>query len=123
MDRTKDPAFRRGRKRLFVSIMEGFEREIRPATVARWIVYTIQLADSLTNTSPNLRRRRRSPPMRCVLCLPPGQPIREVALGDVLEAATLSNHSSFPQFYLWDCSILADGMQSIGPVVAAHHLV
>jgi hypothetical protein len=49
MDRTKDPAFRRGRKRLIVSIVEGFEREIRPATLARWIVSTIQLAYSGTS--------------------------------------------------------------------------
>jgi hypothetical protein len=35
VDRTKEPVFRRGRKRLFVSVVEGFEREIRPATVAR----------------------------------------------------------------------------------------
>jgi hypothetical protein len=49
------------RKRLFVSIMEGFEREIRPATVARWIVSTIQLAYSLTNTSSDRRLVSRRP--------------------------------------------------------------
>jgi hypothetical protein len=38
-----------------LSVVEGFEREIRLATVARWIVSTIQLAYSLTNTSPDLR--------------------------------------------------------------------
>jgi hypothetical protein len=70
VDWTKDPVFRRGRKRLFVSIMEAFEREIRPATVARWIVSTIKLAYSLTNMSPT------SDAMRCVHCLPPGQLIR-----------------------------------------------
>jgi hypothetical protein len=52
-----DPVFRRGRKRLFVSIMERFERKIRPATVARWIISTIQLAYSLTTTCPDLRRQ------------------------------------------------------------------
>jgi hypothetical protein len=52
-----NPVFRCGRKHLFVSIIEGFEREIMPATVARWIVSTIQLAYSLTTTSPDLRHQ------------------------------------------------------------------
>jgi hypothetical protein len=56
VDRSKDPAFRRGRKRLFVSVVEGFEREIKPATVDRWIVSTIQLAYSLTNTFSDRRQ-------------------------------------------------------------------
>jgi hypothetical protein len=34
-----------------------------------------------------------------------------VALGDVLEVATWSNHSTFSQFYLRDCSVLADAMR------------
>jgi hypothetical protein len=72
-DRTNDPVFRWGRKRLFVSIVEGFEREISLATVARWIVSTIQLAYSLMNTSPTSEAKRRSLPMRCMHCLPPGQ--------------------------------------------------
>jgi hypothetical protein len=46
-----------------------------------------------------------------------------VALGYVLELTTWSNHSTFSQFYLRDCSILADGMWSIGPDVAAQHMV
>jgi hypothetical protein len=76
VDWTKDPVFRRGRKRLFVSIVEGFEREIRLATVARWIVSTIQLAYSLTQDA-----KCQSPPMWCVHCLPPGQLMRESPSG------------------------------------------
>jgi hypothetical protein len=105
VDRTKDPVFRRGRKRLFVSIVEMFEQDIRLAPVARWIVSTIQLAYSLTTTSPDLRHQA------------------SVTLGDMLEAATWSNHSTFSQFYLRDRSVLADGMLSIGPVVTAQHVV
>jgi hypothetical protein len=114
VDRTKDPVFRRGRKHLFISIVEGFELEIRPATVARWIVPTIQLAYSLMNTSPDHEVRALSASWEAN---------KGVALGDVLEAATWSNHSTFSQFYLHDCSVLADGMRSVGPVVAAQHMV
>jgi hypothetical protein len=45
------------------------------------------------------------------------------AFGDVLDAATWSNHSTFSLFYLHDCSVLTDGMRSIGPAVAAQHEV
>jgi hypothetical protein len=110
VDRTKDPAFRCGRKRLFVSIVEGFEREIRPATVARWIVSTIQLAYSLTNTSPDLRRLA-SVTMRCMLCLPPGQPIRESPSGTcskqrrgVTTPRSLSSICGTVPFWLTACS-------------------
>jgi hypothetical protein len=113
VDRIKDPVFRRGRKRLFVSIIEGFEREIRPATVAWWIVSTIQLAYSLTNMSPDLRRGTAHEVHALATSW---AAYRGVVFGDVLEAA-------FSQFYLRNCSVLADGMQSIGPVVAAQHVV
>jgi hypothetical protein len=46
-----------------------------------------------------------------------------VALGDVFEVATWSNHSTFSQFYVRDCSVLADDMRSIGPFVTAQHVV
>jgi hypothetical protein len=42
VDWTKDLVFRRGRKRLFISHVDGFQWEIRPATVTRWIVSTIR---------------------------------------------------------------------------------
>jgi 3-methyladenine DNA glycosylase/8-oxoguanine DNA glycosylase len=83
--------------------------------VARWIVSTIQLAYSLTNTSPDLHEVRALATSWAAY--------RGVALGALLEAATWSNHSTFSQFYLRNCSVLADGIHSIGPVVAAQHMV
>jgi hypothetical protein len=50
MDWTKVVVFRHGRKRIFASIVEGFQREIRLAPVARWIASTFLLAYSLMTT-------------------------------------------------------------------------
>jgi hypothetical protein len=54
IDQTNDPACCHGRKRFFVSIVVGFEQEIRLASVASWIVSTILLTYSMMSTSPDL---------------------------------------------------------------------
>jgi hypothetical protein len=89
----------------------GFEREIRPANVTRWIVSTIQLANLLTNTSPDLRCQVSVTTHEVRALSASWAAYKGVALGDVLEAATWNNHSRFSQFYLRDCSVLADGMR------------
>jgi hypothetical protein len=103
--------------------MEGFEREVRPATVARWIVSTIQAAYKLTSVSPDLRRQASVSAHEVRALAASWAAYRGVALGEVLEAASWSNQSTFSQFYQRDCSVMADGMRAIGPVVAAQHVV
>jgi hypothetical protein len=72
-------------------------------------------------TSPDLQRQVTAHEVRALSAS--WAAYKGVALGDVLEVATWCNHSMFSQFYLRDCSVLADGMRSIGPVVAAQHVV
>ena len=122
-DKTKAPAFRNGRQRLFVSYREGFTREIAAATVARWLVATIQLAYSMTLNSPELRRSGSTTAHEVRAIATSWAQYKGVAMNEVLDAATWSSHSTFSQHYMRDCSVMADGMLSIGPVVAAQHVV
>jgi hypothetical protein len=59
VDRTRPPTVRRGRQHLFISYVEGYSKDIAPATISRWIVSTIKLAYQLTGNSQSLLRLSR----------------------------------------------------------------
>ena len=123
VDKTQDPSFRRGRERLFVSYLEGRDTEIRPATIARWIVLAVRAAYKNLESNRTLRREASVTAHEVRALATSWADYKGVALAEVLKAASWAGHSTFSQFYLRDCSELADGMHAIGPVVAAQHVV
>lgn len=123
LDRTKDPVFRRGRERLFVSYREGFEREIAAPTISRWIICTIRRAYCETRVSPVLRRAANLSAHEVRALSTSWALYQGAALNDVLDAATWASHTTFSSHYLRDCSTLASGMLALGPVVSAGQVV
>ena len=52
MRRTR--SFRRKRKRLFISFVKNYDKEISPSTISRWIVDTVRFAyDQKCNSTSN----------------------------------------------------------------------
>jgi hypothetical protein len=49
VDRTRRPTVRRGRQHLFISYVEGYSKEIAPATISRWIISTISSLETLNH--------------------------------------------------------------------------
>jgi hypothetical protein len=89
------------------------------SNIARWIFSTIQLAYSLATTSSDLRRQASVTAHELRALSASWAAHKGVALGDVFQSSMWGSHSTFSQFYLRDCSVLVDGMRSVGPVVAA----
>ncbi len=123
VEKTKTPSIRQGRKRLFVSHSEGVSKEIAAATISRWIVSTIEKAYVITGNSESLRSLAKISAHEVRAVSTSWASFQGVALADVMQAASWRSHSVFSSFYLRDCWTLADGMSTIGPVVAAQSVV
>ena len=123
IDRTKSPSFRQGRERLFVSYKEGHTGDIAAATISRWIVETIRTSYCLVRDSSDLRRLHSITAHEVRALATSWSQYRGVALAEVLAAGRWKHASTFSSFYLRDCTSLVDGMQQIGPIVAAQHVI
>ena len=109
---------RKGRKRLFISHLDSYDKEISCDTISRWIVQTIKLAygtRKLNQVSVNAHEVRALASSWAWS--------NKVPLDDIVKAGFWSSENSFIKFYLRDVSILASSLASLGPVVAAQAVV
>ena len=109
---------RKGRKRLFISHLDSYDKEISCDTISRWIVQTIKLAygtRKLNQVSVNAHEVRALASSWAWS--------NKVPLDDIVKAGFWSSENSFIKFYLRDVSILASSLASLGAVVAAQAVV
>jgi hypothetical protein len=123
VDRTRPPTIRLGRQHLFISYVEGYSKEIAPATISRWIISTIKLAYLLTGNSQSLLRLSSISAHEIRALATSWATYKGVTLQEIMWAVEWKSHTVFSQFYLGDCWTLADGMSTLDPVVAATSVV
>lgn len=110
-------------QRLFLAYKEGHKGDIVKQTVAGWMKATIREAYSeieeddipLTSFSLQVRELRA---MSTSLAFH-----QTYSLAQVMSAAQWRSQGTFAQFYYRDCPLSNDGLQSIGPIVAAQTIV
>ena len=109
---------RKNRKRVFISHLENYQKEISSDTVSRWIVQTIRFAyegSSLELPKVNAHEVRALAPSWAWF--------NRVALEDILRASYWSSENSFIRFYLRDISTLSRSLARLGPMVAAQSVI
>lgn len=109
---------RKNRRRLFISHMESYEKEISADSISRWIVQTIKLAyisKNLQASNVNAHEVRAWASSWAWS--------NKIPLDDVLKASFWSSENSFIRYYLRDISVAAGNLASLGPVVAAQQIV
>jgi hypothetical protein len=112
-----------GGSTIFISYVEGFSREIAPATISKWIVTTIKLAHQLIGNSQSLLRLSSISVHEVRALATSWATFKDVTLQEIMQAVEWKSHTVFSQFYPRDCWTLADGMSTLGPVVAATSVV
>lgn len=116
MRRTK--SFRKDRKRLFISYVKAYEKEISASTISRWIVDTVRFSyeksgnSSLKICAHELRALSTSFAW-----------LNRVPLDSVLRAGFWRSENSFVRCYLRDTTGLNEKLFSLGPVVAAQNVI
>lgn len=109
---------RNSRRRLFISHLESYEKEISSDTISRWIVQTIKFAYQavgLALTSVNAHEVRALASSWAWF--------NKIPLQEVVKASFWSSENSFIRFYLRDISVVASSLAAIGPIVAAQSVV
>ena len=109
-----------GRKRLYISHQDSYEKEISVDTISRWSVQTIKLAHSENNVD-QVPISINAHEVRAIASSWAWS--HKVPLDDVVKAGFWSSENSFIRFYLRDTSVLASSLDLIGHVVAAQAVV
>ncbi len=121
LDRTA--ASRPGRRRLFIPVQTGREKDISKNTLSHWVQQIIREAYSeATDEDARLSLRRASVhelrAMSTSLLFHKNQ-----SLSDVMAAACWKGSSTFASFYLRDVSLTSEDLSSLGPIVAAQEII
>ena len=108
-------------RRLFMSFMKGFNKDICKNTLSGWIRSLIKFA---YDKCPHHIIQLSSAKPHEVRALSASLAWKaNLALSDILQAACWSNHSTFTSFYLKDISLIKDDLHSLGPLVAAQKVI
>ena len=108
-------------RRLFISYMKGFDKDICKNTLSGWIrsliTYTYKKCPhhviQLVSAKPHeVRALATSLAWKADSCLT-----------DILQAACWSHHSTFTNFYLKDLSVIKGDLHNLGPLVVAQQVV
>jgi hypothetical protein len=100
VDRTRSPTVRRGREHLFISYVEGYSKEIAPATISRWIVSTIKLAYQLTGNYQSLLRLSSISAHEVRDLATSWATYKGVTLQEIMQAVEWKSYTVFSQFYI-----------------------
>ena len=108
-------------RRLFISYMKGFSKDICKNTLASSIRSLIKLA---YDKCPHHLIQLSTVKLHEVRVMSASLAWRaNIGLKDILSAACWSNHTTFTSFFLKDISIIKDELHSLGPLVAAQKVV
>ena len=118
LSRTK--AFRRGRKRRFISYKPGHHDEIKAPTISSWLVKTVRYVYEHTQDQTACLYHVKGHDLRAFATS--WNALQKVSTRDILRAAQWRSHNTFTAFYLVDLSVIEEDMYKIGPLVTAHHI-
>ena len=116
MRRTKE--FRRNRKRLFLSYVQAYDKEISASSISRWIVDTVKFSYEDSGSSS---RKICAHELRALSASFAW--LNRVPLDSVLRAGYWRSENSFIRCYLRDTTGLNGKLFSLGPVVAAQEVI
>jgi hypothetical protein len=91
--------------------------------ISRWIISTIKLAYQFTRNSQSLLRLSSISAHEVRALATSWATYKGVTLQEIMQTVEWKYHTVFSQFYLRDYWTLADGMSTLGPVVAATSMV
>ena len=119
LDRTKD--LRQGKDLIFISFKKGFSKDISKATISQWIKTTVKLAYEQADQELLQLKKVKAHDVRSLaasLAFKGGVP-----LDDLLVSCYWRSHGTFTNFYLKDICWHNDKVFTLGPIVAAQHII
>ena len=119
LDKTK--SMRKGKALLFVSLREGYCKDITRITISQWIKQTIDTCYQSSDRTDQQVTQVRALHVRAMaasLAFKGG-----VSIEQVLSSCYLKSHNIFINFYLKDICWENDNIFKLGPIVSAQHLV
>ena len=119
LDKTK--SMRKGKALLFVSLREGYSKDITRITISQWIkqtIHTCYQSSDMTDQQVTQVRAHDVRAMAASLALKGG-----ISLEQVLSSCYWRSHNTFTNFYLKDIYWENDNIFKLGPIVSARHVV
>ena len=119
LDKTK--SMRKGKALLFVSLREGYSKDITRITISQWIKHTIHTcypSSDMTDQQVTQVRAHDVRAMAASLVFKGG-----ISLEPVLSSCYWRSHNTFTKFYLKDICWENDDIFKLGPIVSAQHMV
>ena len=119
LQRTK--SLRKGKDLLFISLREGYTRDITRVTISSWIKKTILFCYENADRSDLQVTQVKAHDVRAMaasLAFKGG-----VSLDQILESCFWKSHNTFTNFYLKDVCWENDNILKLGPIVSAQHIV
>ena len=117
----KTKSMRKGKALLFVSLREGYSKDITRITISQWIKHTIQTCYQSSDTADQQVTQVRAHDVRAMaasLAFKGG-----ISLEQVLSSCYWKSHNTFTNFYLKDICWENDDIFKLGPIVSAQHVV
>ena len=117
----KTKSMRKGKALLFVSLREGYSKDITRITISQWIKHTIQTCYQSSDTADQQVTQVRAHDVRAMaasLAFKGG-----ISLEQVLSSCYWKSHNTFTDFYLKDICWENDDIFKLGPIVSAQHIV
>ena len=108
-------------KRLFISYMKGFSKDICKNTLSGWIRSLIKFTYQKCPFNTIQLSAARPHEVRALSTSMAWK--ANLALDEILHAACWSNHNTFTAFYLKDLSLIKGQLHSLGPLVAAQNII
>ena len=119
-DRTKDPAVRRGRRKLFIPFSET-DQDIKLVHISKWIINIIKRAhrDASEDTMALANVTAHEVPSIATSWAV----FNNAPFEDVMQAADWTGRSTFQTFYSRDMAAHAEGLYDLGPLVVAQNVI
>ena len=117
----KTKSMRKGKALLFVSLREGYSKDITRITISQWIKHTIHTcyqSSDMTDQQVTQVRAHDVRAMAASLAFKGG-----ISLEQVLSSCYWRSHNTFTNFYLKDICWENDDIIKLGPIVSAQHIV
>ena len=119
VERTTDPAIRKGRQRLFVPYRQSTIRELNKPALAAWLSRLIKAAYAYAEDHDDFRVANRFSPHEIRALSTSWAQLNSVPVEAILAAGCWRKSSTFTSFYLRDLRMERDRLFSFGPLVCA----
>ena len=106
---------RKGKALLFVSLREGYSKDISRITISQWIKHTIHTRYQSSDMTDQQVTQVRAHDVRAMAA--------GISFEQVLSSCYWRSHNTFTNFYLKDICWENDDIFKLGPIVSAQHIV